>query len=81
VDEPESTESLDFSQEEPGNVDLEVLKQRLDEVQAGAESIISLPLIRQFLQAKKALEEAKEAQNAELVGRILTWGEKKLSHL
>lgn len=80
VDEPESTEALDFSQEEPGNVDLDVLKQRLDEVQAGAESIISLPLIRQFLQAKKALEEAKEAQNAELVGRILTWGEKKLSH-
>lgn len=81
VDEPDSTESLDFSQEEPGNVDLEVLKQRLADVQAGAESIISLPLIRQFIQAKKALEEAKEAQDAELVGRILTWGEKKLSHL
>jgi len=80
VDEPESTESLDFSQEEPGNVDLEVLKQRFADVQAGAESIISLPLIRQFIQAKKALEEAKEAQDAELVGRILTWGEKKLSH-
>lgn len=80
VDEPESTESLDFSQEESGNVDLEVLKQRLADVQEGAESIISLPLIRQFIQAKKALEEAKEAQDAELVGRILTWGEKKLSH-
>jgi Spy/CpxP family protein refolding chaperone len=79
VNEPESTEPPDFSQEETGNVDLEVLKERLAEVQAGAESIISIPLIRQFLQAKKALEAAKEAQDAELVGRILTWGEKKLA--
>lgn len=79
VNEPESTALPDFSLEEPGDVDLEVLKQRLANVQAETESIISLPLIRQFIQAKKALEEAKEAQDAERVGRILTWGEKKLA--
>jgi Spy/CpxP family protein refolding chaperone len=79
VNEPESTELPDFSQEQPGNVDLEVLKKRLADVQTEAESIISLPLIRQFIQAKKALEEAKEAQDAERVGRILSWAEKKLT--
>ncbi len=79
VNEPESTEELNFSNQDPGNVDLEVLKQRLADVQTRAQSIISLPLIRQFIKAKQALEEAKAAQNAELVGRILTWGESKLA--
>ncbi len=79
VDKPESTELPDFTQEQPGNVDVEVLKQRLADVQAKAETIISLPLIRQFIQAKKALEEAKEEQDAERVGRILTWGERQLA--
>ena len=79
VNEPESTEELNFSNQDPGNVDLEVLKQRLADVQTRAQSIISLPLIRQFIKAKEALEEAKAAQNAELVGRILTWGESKLA--
>jgi hypothetical protein len=60
-------------------VDLEVLKQRLASVQTEAESIISLPMIHPFIQAKKALAEAKEAQDAETVGRILTWDEKKLT--
>jgi Spy/CpxP family protein refolding chaperone len=81
VNEPESTEELNFSNQDPGNVDLEVLKQRLADVQTRAQSIISLPLIRQFIKAKEALEEAKAAQNAELVGRILTWGESKLAKL
>lgn len=79
ANEPESTEAPDFNREAPGNVDLEVLKERLADVQAKAESIISLPLIRQFIQAKKALEEAKERQDAERVGRILTWGERQLA--
>ena len=79
TNEPESTEALDFSKYETGNVDLEVLRQRLDNVQANAQSIISLPLIRQFIKAKEALEQAKSAQDAELVGRILTWGESKLA--
>ena len=48
-------------------------------MQANAQSIISLPLIRQFIKAKEALEQAKSAQDAELVGRILTWGESKLA--
>lgn len=79
TNEPETTEALDFSKYETGNVDLEVLRQRLDNVQANAQSIISLPLIRQFIKAKEALEQAKSAQDAELVGRILTWGESKLA--
>ncbi len=79
ANDPESTEALDFSKYETGNVDLEVLRQRLDDVQANAQSIISLPLIRQFIKAKEALEQAKSAQDAELVGRILTWGEGKLA--
>ena len=79
ANEPESTEAPDFNREAPGNVDLEVLKERLADVQAKAESIISLPLIRQFIQAKKALEEAKEGQDADRVGRILTWGERQLA--
>ena len=79
ANEPEFTEAPDFNREAPGNVDLEVLKERLADVQAKAESIISLPLIRQFIQAKKALEEAKEGQDADRVGRILTWGERQLA--
>ncbi len=79
TNEPETTEALDFSKYETGNVDIEVLRQRLDNVQANAQSIISLPLIRQFIKAKEALEQAKSAQDAELVGRILTWGESKLA--
>lgn len=79
ADEPESTEALDFSKYETGNVDLEVLRQRLADVQDNSQEVISLPLIRQFIKAKEALEKAKEAQDAEQVGRILTWGESKLA--
>lgn len=80
-DEPASTETLDFSAFEPGNVDLEALKQRYEAVQERGQSLISIPRMRQFLQAKQAFEEAKEAQDAEKVGRILTWAEKQLENL
>jgi hypothetical protein len=47
-------------------------------VQAAGQEIISLPLMRQMIQAKKAFEEAKEVQDADKVGRILTYVEGKL---
>lgn len=81
ADEPESTTELDFTQFEPGNTDLEVLKERYQTVQDKGQSLISIPLVRQFLKAKEAFEAAKEAQDAEKVGRILTWAEKQLEKL
>lgn len=81
ADEPESTAELDFSKFEPGNVDLEVLKERYQTVQDKGQSVISIPLVRQFLKAKEVLEAAKESQDAEKVGRILTWAEQQLAKL
>lgn len=79
VNEPETSEAPDFSKFETGDVNLEVLKQRLADVESKAQSVISIPLVRQFIKAKEALESAKAAQDAEAVGRILTWGEGKLA--
>ncbi len=81
ADEPEVTTDPDFTQFEPGNVDLEVLKERYQTVQDQGQNIISIPMIRQFLKAKEAFEAAKEAQDAEKVGRILTWAEQQLGKL
>jgi Spy/CpxP family protein refolding chaperone len=71
-------EVVDFSKFETGSADLESLRQRFEAVQEAGREVLSLPLLRQMIQAKKAFEEAKEAQNAELVGRILTFVEGKL---
>lgn len=71
-------EVVDFSKFETGNADLESLRERFEAVQAAGQEIISLPLMRQMIQAKKAFEEAKEAQDADKVGRILTYVEGKL---
>lgn len=71
-------EVVDFSKFETGSADLESLRQRFEAVQEAGREVLSLPLLRQMIQAKKAFEEAKEAQNAELVGRILTFAEGKL---
>lgn len=79
--EPVVTEPLDFSSFETGDIDLEVLKQRYQSVQDRGQSLISIPMMRRFVQAKQAFEEAKEAQDAEKVGRILTWAEKQLENL
>jgi len=76
LNEPEEkSEAPDFSKYEPGNTDLETLKQRLEDVKADAQSVISIPLMRQFLKAKEALETAKAAEDVAAIGRILTWAE------
>ena len=71
-------EVVDFSKFDTGNADLESLRQRFEAVQAAGQEIISLPLMRQMIQAKKAFEQAKEAQDADKVGRILSYVEGKL---
>lgn len=81
ADEPESTAEVDYSQFEPGKVDLEVLKERYQTVQDKGQSVISIPMVRQFLKAKEAFEEAKAAQDAEKIGRILTWAEQQFEKL
>jgi len=75
VDEPVPTEPLDFSTFDPGSTDLETLKPRYLAVENAAQSVISIPKVRQLIQAKQALEEAKSAEDAIAVGRILTWAE------
>lgn len=69
---------VDFSKFEPGSTDVETLRERYESVQAAGQEIISLPLLRELLQAKTAFEAAKEAQDAEKVGRILTYVEGRL---
>ena len=61
-------------------MDLEELKQRLADIEAAAQSVISITLMRQLLVARAALESAKAAQVATTVGRILTWAEAKLAN-
>jgi len=71
-------EKVDFAKFEPGTTDLETLRERYEGVQGAGQEIISLPLLRELVQAKAAFEAAKEAQDAEKVGRILTYVEGKL---
>ncbi|WP_395742343.1 Spy/CpxP family protein refolding chaperone [Prosthecobacter sp.] len=71
-------ETVDFSKFEPGSTDVQSLQERFEAVKAAGQEIISLALLRELLQAKTAFEEAKEAQDAEKVGRILTYVEGKL---
>jgi len=78
VDEPESTEILDFSTFDPGSTDLETLKERYLAVETAVQSVISIQKVRQLIQAKQAMEEAKAAEDAVAVGRILTWAESVL---
>jgi Spy/CpxP family protein refolding chaperone len=66
---------IDFSGQAPGDTDLEILKQRYEAVEVAASEVISLPLLRQLIQGRDALEVAKENEDAEAVGRILTWAE------
>ena len=78
VDAAEAPATLDFSTYDPGPTDVETLKERYQAVETAAQSVLSLPLLRQLIQAKNALEEAKANEDAETVGRILTWAEKVL---
>lgn len=71
-------EAVDFSKFDPGSTDVDTLKQRYEDVKTAAQEVVSLPLLRDLLQAKEAFEQAKEAQDAEQVGRILTYVEGKL---
>lgn len=66
---------IDFSGQAPGDTDLEILKQRYEAVEVAAAEVISFPLLRQLIQGRDALELAKENEDAEQVGRILTWAE------
>lgn len=70
---------VDFAKYEPGSTDVTVLQERFEAVKAAAQEVISLPLLRELLQARTAFEEAKEAQDADKVGRILTYVEGRLS--
>jgi len=79
IDEVGDTEPIDFSEQDPGDIDLEVLKQRYEKVTEAAEKVISLPLLRQLVKGRDALELAKQNEDAAQVGRILTWAEKKLA--
>lgn len=72
-------DEIDFTQFEPGSTDLPSLRERYEAVQGAGQHIISLPLIRELLQAKAAFEEAKSVQDAEKAGQILTFVERKLS--
>ncbi len=69
---------VDFSKFEPGSTDVETLRQRFEALQVAGQEVIHLPLLREMLQAKEAFEEAKAAQDADKVGRILTYVEGKL---
>jgi len=71
-------EQVDFAKFEPGSTDLETLRERFESLQVAGQEIISLPLLREVVQAKTAFEAAKEAQDADKVGRILTYVEGKL---
>lgn len=71
-------EKVDFAKFEPGNTDLESLKERFERLQMAGQEILSLPLLREMVQAKEAFEAAKEAQDADKVGRILTYVEGRL---
>ncbi|MDB6006533.1 MAG: hypothetical protein JWR15_3520 [Prosthecobacter sp.] len=71
-------EKVDFAKFEPGSTDVATLQERFESVKAAGQEIISLPLLRELLQAKAAFEAAKEAQDADQVGRILTYVEGKL---
>jgi len=69
---------VDFSKFEPGSTELETLRERFERLQVAGQEIVSLPLLREMVQAKTAFEAAKEAQDADKVGRILTYAESKL---
>lgn len=79
LNEPEEASAApDFSTFEPGDTNLDALQSRFETVKERAQEIISIPVMRRMLKAKEAFETAKAAQDAEAVGRILTFAEKEL---
>ncbi|MBL9115468.1 MAG: periplasmic heavy metal sensor [Verrucomicrobiaceae bacterium] len=81
VDDPDDGSEPDFGGEEPGSTDSETLRARRDEVASKAQKVTSIPLLRKLAKAKTALETAVSNQDAEAVGRILTWAEKQMTGL
>jgi Spy/CpxP family protein refolding chaperone len=75
LDKPLTKAELDFSKLEPGDTDLEKLKARLDSLQERAKEVVSVEIIGKLMQAREALEKAKNDSNADLAGRILTFAE------
>ena len=61
-----------------GATEVPELMQRLEALQSKAQNLISVPVIRKLLKARDALEKAKEAEDVQLVGQILTYGESLL---
>jgi len=79
LNEPEEASAApDFATFEPGDTNLDALQSRFETVKERAQEIISIPVMRRMLKAKEAFETAKAAQDAEAVGRILTFAEKEL---
>lgn len=78
IDEADDDATIDFSQQEPGATDLPTLESRYQAVENAAQRVIHFPTIRKLLQARDALEAAKSAEDAEAVGRVLTWAEQLL---
>lgn len=78
IDSPVADEEVDFRKLSAGPTELAELKERLETLQTKAQELISVPIIRKLIKARDALEKAKEAQDAELVGKILTYGESLL---
>ncbi|HEX8914011.1 MAG TPA: periplasmic heavy metal sensor, partial [Humisphaera sp.] len=71
--------AVDFSKFAPGDTDIPVLQARLAAVQEKAQRVVSIPQLRSLLVARKAIEAAKQDQDAARVGRILTWAEQALA--
>jgi Spy/CpxP family protein refolding chaperone len=78
IDEPVDEATIDFSQQSPGDTDLTVLESRFKKVETAVQGVMYLPHLRQLLQAREALESAKASEDAEGVGRVLTWAENLL---
>lgn len=78
IDEDEESATIDFSQQDPGDIELNVLESRYRAVENAAQRVIHLPTIRNLLQARDAIEAAKTSEDAEAVGRVLTWAEQVL---
>lgn len=78
IDEADDTATIDFSQQSPGDTELSILESRYRAVENAAQRVIHLPTIRNLLQARDAIEAAKASENAEALGRVLTWAEEVL---
>lgn len=77
LDEP-AAEVIDFGQFDSGDCDPNLLRERYEAVEERVQQVVRLTTLEQLVQARDELEAAKEAQDAVMVGRILTWAESAL---